>query len=249
MLTSAGLLLAVAVMLVRGGLRREYRSFFAYLVFTLLNTMVRLSVIGNYRMYFYEYWYTEPVSAVLMLLALHEAFQEVFKAFYLFWWFRMIFPTVVAIIAFFSIRRAFVKPLSMAPRFMSVIFSIDSGLTYIQVGVFVVFMFLVMALHVRWRRYPYDITLGFAVAAMGEWTSYLLRSEFWSAKYARAARYAPSFTYLLASVIWLWSFSRKREPEPRLEWRDEVTPEQLLQEVRQYVRIMKRGMGGQDKGS
>jgi hypothetical protein len=48
--------------------------------------------------------------------------------------------------------------------------------------------------------------------------------------------YAHSVAYILAVILWLNTFLRPPEPEP--QWRLKITPEQLLDEMRQYSKIL-----------
>ena len=50
--------------------------------------------------------------------------------------------------------------------------------------------------------------------------------------------YAPAVAYILAVVLWLKTFLRPPEPEP--QWRLKITPEQLLEEIRQYSKVFGR---------
>lgn len=242
LVTGGGLLFALAVMMVRRRLHREYPFFFVYVCFWILASVSQLWVSGDSKAYSYVYWGSNAINVILVLLALHEAFRDVFYGFFSFWWFRLIFPGVVALISLFSIRHAILKPPAQATRVTAVILSLGTAASYVQAVLFVVFILLVVVLHMRWRRYPYDIALGFAVSTMGDWTAFALRSGFGN-KYPSVIRYAPPVAYICATVIWLWSFSGKFEPEPKLAWRQDVTPEQLLAEVKEYIRMMRKLLG------
>lgn len=241
-IAAGALLVWLAAVVVRRRLYREYPLFFGYVAFSLLTAVALLCVSSDKQTYFFVYWVAAAVSAVLVLLALHEAFHDVFYGFYSFWWFRLIFPGVVSIVSFFSIRHAMLKPPSGAPRITTVILSLGIAVSYVQAGLFMVFLLLVIALHVRWRRYPFDIALGFALSTVGDWLAYALRSEFVN-RYSYVIRYAPPVAYICGTLVWLWSFSRPLEPEPKLEWTHHISPEQLLAEVKEYTRIMKKLLG------
>lgn len=215
------LLIWLATVIARRRLHLEYPFFFSYIVFTLFATGIRLAVSVNAPTYFFVYWASEPFFAILTLLALHEAFYDVFHRFYSFWWFRLIFPGVVVVIFVFAIRHAILQPLVHAPRFMSVIFTVDTAFSYVQFGLLVIFMLLGAGLHLRWRGYPFAVTLGFAVSSLGDWTAFLVRAEF-GTKYSNVFRYAPPTAFLCATIVWLWSFSGKLEPDPKLERQDAV---------------------------
>lgn len=239
----SGLLLALAVIMVRRRLHREYPFFFTYVVFVLLFSVAAFSLSGNAKVVFRLYWASEIVNAILALLALYEAFRDVFYGFFCFWWFRLIFPGAVALISFFSIRHAILRPPAEAThRVTAVILSVGTAVNYVQAGLFGIFILLVIVLHARWRRYPYDIALGFAVSTVGEWVAFALRSEI-GTKYNYIFRYAPPVAYIVATLIWLRSFGARFEPEPRLQWRQDVTPQQLLAEVQEYIRIVRKVLG------
>lgn len=241
-IAGGALLVWLAAVMVRRRLHQEYPFFFGYVAFSFLTTVALVCVIGNYKTYFYLYWGAQALNAILVLLALHEAFYDVFFGFYSFRWFWMIFPGVAASISFVCITHAILKPPSGAPQVITVILSLGTAVSYVQAGLFVVFMLLVTALHVRWRRYPFDVALGFAVSTVGEWTAYALRSEFGN-KFPHMIRYAAPVAYICATLVWLWSFNGPVAPVPKMEWTHDVSPEQLLAEMKEYTRIMKKFLG------
>lgn len=237
-----GLLLALVVIMFRRRLHQAYPFFFTYVVFALAESIAVLSASGNAKLSSDLYYGTEVLNDILALLALHEAFRDVFYGFFCFWWFRLLFPGAVALISFFSIRHAIVKPLVQETRINAVILALGTTVNWVQAGLFLLFMLLVVGLHVRWRRYPYDIALGFAVSTVGDWILFALRSES-GTKHPYLMRYAPPMAYILATLIWLRSFGGKFEPEPKLQWQQHITPQQLMAEVQQYIRIMRRILG------
>lgn len=240
-IVGSGLVLVLAMVMIRRRLHRDYPYFFAYIVVILVRTAVLLPITGDSHAYFYGFWTTELLTAGLVFLALYEAFYEVFYGFYVVWWFRLIFPGVACLISFFCIRYALLHPFPRAPLWMMLILSADNAASLTKAGVFLLFMILVVAFHMRWRRYPYDIVLGFAVTSIGM----LAYDELWAkgGMYYIIARYGPAVTFILATAIWLWSFGGKLQDEPVQKWRHEASPEQLLQELREYMRIVRKGSG------
>src|SRR5215510_10868996 len=90
-LSALGVTAWVAALLVRRKLHREFPFFFVYLVVAVLVPLLRLAISGDYPTFFKVFWTTEALYAVLALLALYEAFREVFLAFYtLWWWFALL---------------------------------------------------------------------------------------------------------------------------------------------------------------
>jgi hypothetical protein len=240
----SGLLLVVAAAMVRRGLQREYPFFFSYLVFSFVQAIVLLPFTNNFHVYFYSYWLTEIFSALLAVFALHDAFYDAFSGFYTFWWFRLIFPAVVTIISSVCVLQAARHPIPKVPVFMHLIFALDSAVGYVKAGVFITFVVLVGFLRVRWRRYPYDMALGFAIHSVGILTSYAVFSK--GAGYLLLAKYAPPVAYIAATLVWLWSFAGRFEPRPRIEWGHDLTPEQVRDQMNESIETMKKSTSRRD---
>lgn len=242
-LIALGLTAWVAALVLRRKLHREFPFFFAYLALSVLVPLVRLSVIGDYPTFFKVFWATEALYAVLALLALYEVFHEVFLPFYmLWWWFRLLFPSVVGIAAFVQIRRAILNPPIEATPLVGAILSFSRVINWVEAVLFGLFFALVILLGVRWKSYPFGIVEGFGLSALGALIAYGLRSEF-GTKYDTFAKYAPPVAYVVGVLVWLDTFLRQPDPELTHAWRDRVTPEQLLAEARGYIRILKRFFG------
>src|SRR6202000_542035 len=80
------------------GLHRKYPFFFVYVLAVILIAPLRFLVSPNYTLYFWTFWVTEIMYALLAVFALHEAFHEVFVEFYDLWpWFKFLFPAVVCL--------------------------------------------------------------------------------------------------------------------------------------------------------
>ena len=74
-------------LLFRRKVPRHFPVFFIYSAYTVAIAIARLITIGNYRVYFYVFWWTDALLLLLGLAALHETFRWVYEGFYEFWWF------------------------------------------------------------------------------------------------------------------------------------------------------------------
>lgn len=209
--TGCSLLVALLITIVRRRLHREYPFFFSYVVFSLLNTIFLFVASSNSRIYPYAYWLSIAVGAVLVLFALNEILYRVLYRFYCFWWFRLIFPSIVAGTCLVAMRHALSNPRS-TQVLMSMIWYVSGAVSLIQFGVFLIFMLLAMVFHLSCRRPPFSIALGFALASMGDWTFYALTFR---SGYSLLARYAPPVGFLCASALWLYSVSIKPPAQPK----------------------------------
>lgn len=242
-LAAGGFAILLATALFRHKLHREFPFFFTYVSFAIMATIARLSVAGDYPMYFKVFWATAALYNILALLALYEVFHEVFLPFYmLWWWFRLLFPGTVGIAALIQIRRAILNPPIQATPLVAAILSFSRVINWVEAMLFGLFFALVLLLGVRWRSYPFGIVEGFGLSALGGLLAYGLRSEF-GTKYDMFAKYAPPVAYVVSVLVWLDTFLRQPDPEVAHAWRDRVTPEQLLAEARGYIRILKRFFG------
>src|ERR1051326_1686783 len=167
-LTAALLAIVLAAILVRRKLHREFPFFFAYLVFAILAAAVRLSVSGDYQLYFKIFWATAALYNILALLVLYEVFREVFFAFYdLWWWFRLVFPGVAVIAIIVSVRRTLLHPPVEATPLIGAILSFSRIVNYLEAILFGLFFLLVLLLGVPRRSYPLGIVEGFGISAVG----------------------------------------------------------------------------------
>src|SRR5258708_2546711 len=219
---------------------REYPMFFTYVASSVLIALLRLSVSEDYELFFKVSWSTEALYALLVLLALHEVFYRVFRSFFsIYRWFWVLFPTVVVIVTSVAVMRALRRPPIQAPPLIAVILSTEIGVNVIQSAVFILFSAAIWFFQVRRRNYPSRIVDGFAVMALAG-LAYQLRSVF-GTRFNSLAKYSTSVAYLVAVLLWLYTFIQP--PEPELKWELAITPQQLLEEVQQYTKIFRKFLG------
>jgi hypothetical protein len=239
LLFSLILVSALAVLLVRRRVYREFPVFFGYILSSILIMALKLALIGGeYLIYFKVYWITEAFYAVAALFVLHEAFRRVFLEFYELSWFWLLFPGVVVIIAAFATSNALRNPPAQAPQIIGVILSFGSAVNYIKVGLFGLFFLLVLFFGLRWWSYPFGIVLGFAVSAFGSWFVYALRSEF-GTRFNAGLKYAIPMAYLCGVALWLGTFIKPPGPKPTFGWLATKTPEEMLEVVQRYLKLLK----------
>ena len=197
---------------------------------------VRLSVRNDRAVYFYAYWATEAIYAILGLLVLHQVFRRVFHEFYSYWsWFWMLFPVVASAITLISVWYgvSYAPPQPYLPT--KVILIAGIAVNFMQAGLFALFFLLVRFFALRWRNYAFAIVLGFAITAIGSWGAFWLRSET-GAKYENFLAYTPAIVYICAVLLWLAVFNL---PESNVNLALTIRPEELLQEVQEYAKMLK----------
>jgi hypothetical protein len=230
---------SLAAVLVWRRVHREFPFFFIYISSAIVIGLLRVSVTRNYVLYFKVFWATEAIYIVLALLALHEVFRKVFEAFYEKRWFWLFFPVVVAAIFGIAIAYKLGSPPVQASRLISLILILGTAVSLVQVAIFGLFFLLVWFHGTRWRDYPFSIVVGFAIIALGSLWGNWSRSVF-GTRFNRFFGYAPAVAYILAVIVWLDTFLR---PPSEPKWRLRITPEQLLEEIRESSKILQRLLG------
>ncbi len=242
LLSLIALILAVwlAIVLVRRKINRKFPFFFLYVISSIVFATLRLSVSSHYLLFFWIYWITEAIYVVVALLTLHEVFRKVFAAFYEKRWFWLFFPVVVIAICGLAVVYRFGSPPIQANRVISLIISLGMAVNLVQALLFVLFFVLVWFNGIGWREYPFGIVEGFAAIAIVIFTVEWARSVF-GTKLNRLWSYSHSVAYIFAVVLWLDTFLRPPGPEP--QWRLKITPEQLLEQIRESGKILGRLRG------
>ena len=226
------------LILAKRALYREFPFFTGYIAAVVVVSGLRFWAIHDYALYYRVFWFSEAVYALLALLALHEAFHCVFNEFYEIWpWFWLVFPAAVGALAFIKIMAGFNHPPVPMPRIVALVLSVASTVNWIQAALFGL-MCLLAWLVGNWEYYPVGIVTGFAVLAFGTWAALASVSGF-GTKFSAIGKYGLPLAYLLAVLVWLRTFI----PQPRQEaweaWSKTVTPDQLMTEVKGYLRILK----------
>jgi hypothetical protein len=227
----------LATLLVRHAVQRRFPFFFAYVVYSVLASAAQLLTASHYKVYFLIFWTNEAVLAILSILTLLEVFRWVFVLFWLLRWFRLSFYTILALVLLVPITNAILKPPIHVPPLVAAILSAGIVVNFLQGTICMVFWLLVRFFDIGFRRFAFGIMLGFGPLSCGKLIAWIFRSEF-GTRFTLLGIYLPPVAYLLALAFWLVVFSRPEPPEP--EWQLPITPQQLLEQIKQYTGIVKK---------
>jgi hypothetical protein len=221
-------LAVVLGILISRRLYREYPFFFLYLLVTETATLVRFAVLLFIpHSYFYTYWISDVIIALLNVLAVYELFvRRIFPQFYRVSLYRYLFPALAALAVLFGGLAA------LNPKNLGVLALEDRILDAVVVGTLMFFGLLMLVIGRQWTRQDFGIAFGFAIwsAAFLISTTVWMRShfEFFSAQ-------IPVIAYNIASLIWLYSFW---SPEKTPGTPQTITPE-LVSEARAWQSALK----------
>ena len=218
-LVPAVLQAVVLAIFIRRRLYRRFPFFFAYTVYSILVTALRLSIMSRPRPFFVWYWSTEIIYGILALLAIHEVFKSVLEMYYsLYRWMRWLPPFCLLLILSISLWRAVYHPVGRGPLvgLAAGAYSFMLGVLGIQVMVFLLCLKLSFRKHypIRWTRYEAGILIGFGMAAIATMLVYLARFRL-GPSMELAFRYIPPVAYIAAALMWLKAFYREEPPVMR----------------------------------
>jgi hypothetical protein len=202
---------------------RELPLFFLYLAFALLAWVVRYAAFRLGRAtYFYTYWISDLVGAVVVFLPMYEVFlRRLFAGFYRNRFYRSIFPLVAVTILLLTV--------------LTVLQAHDKGKAFlvasrafdlVRTALLIFFIGLMTFMGRGWTRYNLGITLGFAIQAAVAFASAAVRIR---------AHYQPTvmdtievIAYNLSCLIWLITFW-KPEKQTQFLSAEQLDPEMLHQ--------------------
>src|SRR5215467_376259 len=163
------LLTAIVALLIRRKLHNRFPLFSTFVLFSILATLAQIITRSNYQIYFKVYWATEAFHAILALLALYEAFHDVFILDYEDYpWFWMVFPGAVLVLTVIFGGYALLHPVAGTSPVITLILSFETVVNCVKGWLFVMFLVLAwLLLGESWPTYPYGVVLGFAVSTAG----------------------------------------------------------------------------------
>ncbi|HWZ43045.1 MAG TPA: hypothetical protein VNW97_06190 [Candidatus Saccharimonadales bacterium] len=200
-------------------------------------------VLFNHGWYSPVFWFTELGFLVLGIAASHEAFRWVFSGFYRLNWFRWFYYGGIGFTFAISVVNSAMHPPVNASLFFGWILQLGIAINGIQAAIFALFYLLVKLLDIGFRRYAFGISLGLGMASVGTLLPYAARSKFGTG-IGNLFVYAPTVAYFVSLAVWISAFI-KAQPEPE-GWAPPMPPEQMAEEVKQYIAVMKSFFGKQD---
>jgi len=162
--------MGIAAFMLRRGLHRKFKFFFAYILVQLATFAVLFSATGrSYTATFYLYWALDALSVAFGFAVIHEVFVDVFRAFQtlrdlgtvLFKWAGLVMLLVAAVVSV-STDSSHVLP------WMQAILTSQRCVRMVQVGMVLFLLFFANYVGVSRRQHSFGIALGFGSFAVLE---------------------------------------------------------------------------------
>ena len=213
---------------------KHYPSFFAYTLFSVIATSSRYATSRNEETYFFVYWGTEAIYAILGIAVIYEVYRHVFKGLLRARWFRGVFPVVVVGTLALTLSKTSAL-FSGEDWVMQPIVASEMGVRLMQVALFVVLTVLTRILGLHWRQHDFGISAGF-----GLYSTFAL---FGSTKFSEIGTnfslwwsVLAVLSYNVAVLIWLWYFSTPI----KVETPGTNEPPLTLQDLERYRNIARK---------
>jgi hypothetical protein len=213
-LAPAGQLITAALILKRR-LTQEVPWFFAYTIFHLIQFALLFGAYHyTYSTYFYSYWITEGIDALLVLVVIQEIYDRDFRSFRalrdlstnLFRW-------AVIILLAISLLVAVSTSGTERDRLIASLLVLDRSASFVQCVVILLLFGLKQALGIPWRNLNHGIALGFGVVSTFACAGFTVRSYSHRAIDGMLGLLF-GITYDLAIAVWIGILLR---PEPTLD--------------------------------
>src|SRR6516165_8014276 len=157
---------ALAVLMVRRKLHKQFSVFFAYvlsqiIIFAILFPIYK-SGPQHYTLYFYSYWIGAAISLAIGFKVIHEIFLDVFRPYHtlrdlgtvLFRWAGLVMLMVAMVVAA-STSGANDEP------FANGIMTLQRSVRVVQVGLVLFLLVFSRYLGINWKQKSFGIALGF----------------------------------------------------------------------------------------
>jgi hypothetical protein len=199
--------------MLRRGLRQVFPFFLQYTVFQVLSNVALYYIahFGSTEQYFYGYWASDALSAVLGFAVIREIFTNAFRPFEALRDFAdIIFKWAATVLVVVAFVLAFSAHGGKDDILITAILGIERGVMLIQGGLLLFLLLFSNRLGISWKNHCFGLALGFGVYSSTILVLDSLRSQFgaeWNTTYS----ILQGVCYTGAVLVWtVYVFS----PEP-----------------------------------
>ncbi len=209
------LVVAVAVVMVRRRLHREYPFFFASLVLLTVRT---IGLYAAHRLgelaYFLSYYVADAIAIPVYLAVIHELFTHLFQPYEAI---RdlgsKVFRVALFALLVFALIAAATAHVGDKYPILAGIMALERTFALLRTGLILTLFLLAWYLGLAWKHPAFGIAVGSGVASMGSLISYVLRAHIGQS--ADVLDYGARGAALCAACIWA-AYVFRPEPEPKV---------------------------------
>jgi len=209
-LLPAVLQIALLIVIFRRRLYHKLQWFSAYTLYSIVATVVRLSLIDMPKPFFVAYWVTEIIYGSLALFAIYEIFAHTLRGYYLVIPLTHTIPGMsLILIGANALWHAVFRPFghgSMA-RLAAGAYAFTPGILCLESFIFVLCLWSGFKRRdpLKWCRHHAGVLIGFGIAAYVTIIADITRRHF-GVGLEIIFRYLPAASYTGATLLWLIAF-------------------------------------------
>ncbi len=195
---------ALAALIARRGMRKEFPLFFSYTLFQVASFVLKFVAYHYSQLeYFYIYWATSALSIVFGCAVIYEIFQQVFRPYdALRHMGRVLFRWAMLVLVLIAVIMAISSPHPEGNRILQLVFTLERSLRVTQCGL-VLFLFLFAPfLGVSSRHHMFGIALGFGL--YGSLDLLLVTLVAVGIPAGATLSMIKSGAYSLVVLLWIW---------------------------------------------
>jgi hypothetical protein len=199
----------IAVGMVRKNLFREMPLFFTYTVcHSIFACILFLLLKTSWTAFFYSYWGSEIVDALLTFLVIQEVFSTVFRPYEAIrslgiWLFR---GSLLVLIGVTIVMAPGSGPFGF-DRLVSSLFIVQRSILFVQAGLILFLIVSSRLFGLTWRNYVFGVALGFGAMACVAGIGVALRSKVPAPFDGWLVTVVP-FGYILGVAVWAYYILR-----------------------------------------
>jgi hypothetical protein len=209
--TSIGLELVILSVLIGKGLHRRFPWFSIYMVYTVLEAVLRLTSAGNKQLYYDVYWLTTIGDSTFSALAVRESFLGVFRAYARVRWFIWTVWTCIGLAVLYAVYKAWFFPPVPANRRGTIVVGLEFGVDCTIAAIGLLYFGLKQLVDIKGREWESGIVSGFFAFAACDLLPLVARSVS-GMRFRTALEWTPAIAYLIAAIGWAAVLSRPETP-------------------------------------
>lgn len=221
----------IVALLIRRKLQTRFPLFLTYLVYEILELILRLIFSRNEHVYFQVYWSTSALATIFTFLAVQENFLNTLRVYAQLRWFRWLFWICVILSVLYSIAKAVLQPPVEASFLLSLAILGELTLEYLVIAAVLLYFGLIYFFNIKKHKYESGVLLGFFGCFSLSNFAFVARSAF-GTRFASFSKWLPAVAYIIGAVTWLVVFSRS-EPQDSRPLID-LEPDQAVTDLQQY---------------
>lgn len=232
--------ICIAALLFRRRLQKRFPWFAAYILYALLEAIIRLAASGSKHAYLIVYWSTAVPGVVFTVLALRESFLAILWPETRLRWFRWIFWSCIFAALVYAGWQAWALPHRQAPRFLTVILNLQFGLDMVISTMGLLYAGAIGLFGILEHQRATAIILGFTANSSIAMFGWITRSAF-GTKFRTLSEWIPAVAYVVAEAIWTRDLLRPERTLPG----PKQTLEQMSEVMDRYIEILHRYLGSE----